>query len=135
MQSVAQKIKALATVKNAMEYDKTQDKYIFAECLIESELHIFANTRRVEYLEKCFDEVIAAERNKAMVQEQVVQNMDQNKAYAYIFSPLTGQRLTLGYCLKLMDKYRDGSMTRHEELDMKLAVAWHDALNESMKGE
>lgn len=131
MESVAQKIKALATLANAREYEKTVDKYLFAECLIETELNIFANQRRVNYLENCFDKVLAEAKKVEEMQDNMAQ---QHKAYSYIFSPLTGQRLTLGYCLKLMDKYRTG-LTREEELDMKLAVAWHDALNESLKDE
>lgn len=131
MQSVAQKIKALATLENARAYDAVQDKYIFAENLIEAELNIYANQRRVNYLETCFDNVLAEAKKAEEMQDNMAQ---QHKAYAYIFSPLTGQRLTLGYCLKLMGKHHSG-MTREEELDMKLAVAWHDALNESLKDE
>lgn len=129
MTTVADKIKSLATLENAREYQKQNDKYIFAEGLIESELNIVARLQSVCYLETCFDNILKQEKEKDM------QKLDQHKAYSYVFSPLTGERLTLGYCLKLMEKHRDGTITSAETLDMKLAVAWHDALNESMKNE
>lgn len=46
----------------------------------------------------------------------------------YIFSPITGQRLTLGYCLDLIEKVREARANKEERYDLELGIAWHNAL-------
>lgn len=135
MQSVAQKITALATLANAREYERLVDKYLFAKSLIESELNIYANQLRVNYLERCFDAVLAEANKQETEEKAIMQNMDQNKTYPYVFSPISGERLTLGYCIKLIEKQRHEALSKAEKLDLELAIAWHNALSEAMYGE
>lgn len=62
METVIEKIKTLATLENALAYEKEQNQYIFAEVMIESELGIKGTEARVHLLEDFFFDIIAAHK-------------------------------------------------------------------------
>ena len=57
--TIAEIIAFLGTYKNAVEYSKEQDKYIFAEVLIEANFDMRATERFVNALEDAFDKILA----------------------------------------------------------------------------
>lgn len=57
--TISEIVSFLGTYKNAVEYSKEQDKYIFAEVLIEANFNMRATERYVNALEDAFDKILA----------------------------------------------------------------------------
>lgn len=103
--------KELATLENAIQYEKEQDRYIWTETLIESNYDVVATESRVNLLEDAFTRVLA-ENSKLLVHFDATAEVWE----AFVISP-SGNRQwivsedTHGAALDIARSYLANEMT------------------------